>query len=88
MQETRKPNAARPPGGYDFDRAGAAAYLSSAPATLTWWAARGTGPAYAIAGGKAWYKKSDLDAFLARRVRLPVIEEDARDGRNVARTRP
>lgn len=82
MKDVRKP-----PGGYDFDRKSAAEYLSSKPATLTWWAACGTGPAYAVVGGKAWYKQADLDAYIARRVRLPVTDRDAQDKRVVARAK-
>lgn len=62
----------RAPHGYDLPRPGAAAYCGSSPATFADLACKGEGPPYVVAGGRAWYRKPDLDRWLESRVRRPV----------------
>ncbi|MEI2415488.1 helix-turn-helix domain-containing protein [Orrella sp. JC864] len=47
-----------------MDRANAARYLGRAKGTLAAWAIQGKGPKY-IKRGRVWYRKEDLDAWLA-----------------------
>lgn len=46
-------------------RGEAADYLRCATRTLRWWAAQGTGPRYAMVGGRALYAVDDLEAYIA-----------------------
>lgn len=62
----------KPPRGFDRDRAGAAEYLGCRAATLADQARKGEGPPYVVVGGRAWYRDSDLDRELERRIRRPV----------------
>ena len=62
----------KPPRGFNRDRKAAAEILGCAPATLADQASKGEGPPYVIVGGRAWYRDSDLDAELKRRVREPI----------------
>jgi hypothetical protein len=62
----------RRPAGYDFDRPAAAGYSGCASATFADYARRGEGPPYVIAGGKAWYRRADLDRWMERRIRRPA----------------
>jgi hypothetical protein len=54
-----------------LNRRGAAAYMLLKPETLAAWAVLGQGPKFFKAGGRALYRQSDLDAWLASRVVLP-----------------
>jgi len=47
-----------------MDRRNAAAYLGNAPKTLAQWASKGIGPKF-IKRGRVWYRKADLDAWIA-----------------------
>jgi hypothetical protein len=47
----------------------AAAYLDVRPATLANWRSMGQGPAYAKLGRCIKYRRSDLDAFIAKSIR-------------------
>ena len=60
-----------PPNGFDFDRPGAAAYLGETISALHAWASLKKNLPYVRAGNRAWYRKSDLDAFLRRKVVQP-----------------
>lgn len=62
----------KPPNGYDLSRDEAAPYCGSKPATFADYARRGEGPPYIVVGGRAWYRKADLDRWLESRVRRPV----------------
>lgn len=61
-----------PPRGFDRDRPGAATFLGCRPATLADMARKGEGPPYVVVGGRAWYRDSDLERELERRMRRPV----------------
>ncbi|TKG66185.1 helix-turn-helix transcriptional regulator [Prauserella endophytica] len=50
-------------------RAEVAEYLGVPPATLTQWAHRGKGPAYALCGRHARYDWRDVEAWLSARKR-------------------
>jgi Helix-turn-helix domain len=43
----------------------AARYLGAAPKTLAMWRMRGLGPAWRKVGGRIFYFRRDLDAFVA-----------------------
>jgi hypothetical protein len=62
---------ATPPAGFDFHRDDAAAYLGERPATLHAWASQKRNLPYVRCGNRAWYRKSDLDAFLRGKVVTP-----------------
>lgn len=62
---------ARPPNGYEFDRKEAAGYCGYAAASFAELACQNKGPAYLIAGGRAWYRRADLDAWLEARRKVP-----------------
>lgn len=47
-----------------MDRQNAALYLGVKPKTLAEWASRGEGPRMAKVGGRRFYFKTDLDAFV------------------------
>ena len=47
-----------------LNRSNAAKYLGIATGTLSRWACEGKGPKY-IKRGRVWYRKEDLDAWLA-----------------------
>lgn len=47
-----------------MDRRNAAKYLGRAPGTLGQWATKGIGPKF-IKRGRVWYRKTDLDSWLA-----------------------
>lgn len=49
-----------------MDRKNAARYLGVAVKTLAIWASKGIGPVF-IKGGRTWYRKEDLDEWLAKR---------------------
>jgi Helix-turn-helix domain len=51
-----------------MDTENAAAYLGHAPKTLDQWAYQGKGPKFVKAGGKRFYFRADLDAFIRGRV--------------------
>ncbi len=56
------------PAGFDFDRSNAAEYLGlGSIKTLDDWAYKRINLPYAVLGGKAWYRRSDLDALIRRR---------------------
>ena len=48
-----------------MDRASAAAYIGCSIQTLAAWAMKKIGPAPIRVGGKAYYRKSDIDRFIA-----------------------
>ena len=48
-----------------MDRRNAARYSGYAPKTFAQWASKGIGPRFVKPGGKCWYFRSDLDAWLA-----------------------
>ena len=45
--------------------------LSLAPQTLAIWRHRGVGPAFTKIGRACWYKRADIEAWLATRHRQP-----------------
>lgn len=47
-----------------MDRKNAGVYIGRSAGTLARWATEGTGPKY-IKRGRVWYRKEDLDAWLA-----------------------
>lgn len=47
-----------------FNTREAAKYSGFEPATLSKWRIRGKGPAFLKMGGKVFYRKADLDAFI------------------------
>ena len=47
-----------------MDSNNAAKYLNRAPKTLAMWRMAGTGPKWAKSGGRVFYLKADLDAFI------------------------
>ena len=47
-----------------MDSNNAAKYLNRAPKTLAMWRMAGIGPKWAKCGGRVFYLKTDLDAFL------------------------
>ncbi len=56
------------PNGFDLDRPSAAEYLGLISIkTLDDWAYKRINLPYTVLGGKAWYRKSDLDALIHRR---------------------
>lgn len=47
-------------------------YLADTPAaTLQWWRTTGRGPRYVKIGRKVYYRRADLDAFIAAGEREP-----------------
>lgn len=71
-----KPRAKRPkkaglvpPHGFDLSRREAARYVGSSEATLADWAYKRINLPYVVAGGVAWYRRSDCDHLLAKRER-------------------
>lgn len=58
----------KPPQGFDFDRRQAADYLGLSVSTLHSWAYFRRHLPYTVIGNRAWYRQSDLDAFLRRSV--------------------
>ena len=52
-----------------MDRVSAARYLGLKPQTLAKWALDGTGPRFFRVGGRIFYFKHDLDAFVQQGVR-------------------
>jgi hypothetical protein len=52
-----------------MDRKNAALYLGCAAKTLADWATKGSGPAYVSVGGRSFYFRADLDAWIASRPR-------------------
>lgn len=48
-----------------MDRASAAAYIGCAPQTLAAWAVKKIGPRPIRVGGRAYYKKTEIDRFIA-----------------------
>ena len=50
-----------------MDRKNTALYLGCAAKTLADWASKGTGPAYVMVGGRAFYFREDLDIWIASR---------------------
>jgi hypothetical protein len=53
-----------------MDRKNAAIYLGFSPKTLADWAVKAVGPRYALVGGRVFYFKSDLDAWVSGKPRL------------------
>lgn len=49
-----------------MDEKQAASYVGQKPATLRQWRTLGKGPAYHKKGRRVFYKKSDLDAWMAQ----------------------
>ncbi len=47
-----------------MDRKNAARYLGNEPKTLAMWAMNGKGPRSVRVGGRCFYFKNDLDAFI------------------------
>jgi len=47
-----------------MDRKNAAKYLGVKPKTMAMWATQGKGPRFRKVGGKAFYFKGDLDAYI------------------------
>lgn len=66
MPATRKPVA---PPGFDMTRQEAADYLGVTIRAVESWAVRGLYLPYLKLGGRCWYRKVDLDDFIARSVR-------------------
>lgn len=58
-----------------YDPTAAAEYLDVSPATLAWWRWKGRGPAYEKPAGRIYYRKSNLDKFIAVGVVVPVAGE-------------
>lgn len=56
-----------PPPGYDFDRQQAADYFGCSIKTLDSWAWKRKNLPYSVIAGKAWYRRSDCDRFIAKR---------------------
>jgi hypothetical protein len=54
-----------------MDRKNAAMYLGCAAKTLADWASKGTGPAYVMVGGRAFYFRDDMDSWIASRRAAP-----------------
>jgi len=52
-----------------MDRDNAARYLGRAPKTLASWKSNGKGPTGKKVGGRIFYYRDDLDAFIAREAR-------------------
>ena len=48
-------------------------YLHTPPATLQWWRHVKRGPIYVKIGRRIFYRKSDLDDFIAENVRTPEV---------------
>ena len=48
-----------------LDRKNTAIYVGCAPKTLADWATKGIGPKYLMVGGRCFYFKDDLDAWIA-----------------------
>jgi hypothetical protein len=61
--ERRRPIITILPGGR-LSRPDAAAYLGCRPGTLATWAHEERGPPFFILGGRAYYRLTDLDAFI------------------------
>lgn len=70
MAERKAPRT--PPSGFDFDRESAAVYLGETVSALHAWATLKKNLPYVVCGNKAWYRRSDCDAFLRRKVVQPV----------------
>ncbi len=47
-----------------MDRKNAAQYLGCAPKTMADWATKGSGPEYLLVGGRVFYFKASLDAWI------------------------
>lgn len=62
----------RAPNGYEFDRRAAAEYCGYAAASFAELACQDRGPAYLVVGGRAWYRRADLDAWLDSRRKVPA----------------
>ncbi len=45
----------------------AGGYISTAPNTMAGWRSLGTGPTFCKIGGRVYYRKSDLDDWIASR---------------------
>ena len=54
-----------------MDRKNAASYLGCAPKTLADWATKGTGPEYRLVGGRVFYFKAALDAWIGAQSASP-----------------
>jgi predicted DNA-binding transcriptional regulator AlpA len=54
-----------------MDRKNAAIYLGFAPKTLADWATKGTGPKYVMVGGRVFYFREDIDAWIGSQPRSP-----------------
>ncbi len=54
-----------------MDRKNAAQYLGCASKTLADWATKGTGPEYRLVGGRVFYFKSVLDAWIGAQSASP-----------------
>lgn len=52
-----------------MDRHNAARYLGRAPKTLAQWKTNGKGPPGKKVGGRVFYYREDLDAFIASEMR-------------------
>ena len=48
-------------------------YIRKPPATLQWWRHVKRGPIYVKIGRRIFYRKSDLDDFIAENVRTPEV---------------
>ena len=62
-----------------MDRASTAAYIGCAPQTLASWAVKKIGPRPIRVGGKTYYRKAEVDRFIAsgeEPVRLLSVEID------------
>ena len=50
----------------------AAGYLHTPVTTLQWWRHLSRGPKYVKIGRRIFYRKADLDAFIAAAVHTPI----------------
>lgn len=62
------------PWGYDYSREEAAAFLGVSKATLDTWAWARKNLPYVKVGGRAWYRRVDLEMLLRRLTRKVVKE--------------
>ncbi len=63
-----------------IDSNNAAKYVNRAPKTLAMWRMRGIGPPWTKCGGRIFYFKSDLDAFLSGDANNDDNDDDDHDG--------
>ena len=70
--ETETPRVFVHPDGR-VDRKNAALFIGCSPTTLADWAMKGSGPKYAILGGRAFYFLDDIEEWVAKARRLSGV---------------